>query len=82
MPFFKREAAYFIYIIGKLLRVILRNKEQVRKLSQAVEQSPVSIIIIVMIVGALYFALRPKKWETAEQDFSQQHDEFAEIKDD
>ncbi|MCZ6509965.1 MAG: hypothetical protein O7A62_05185, partial [Alphaproteobacteria bacterium] len=30
---------------------------------------PVSIIIIVMIAGALYFALRPKKWETFEEDY-------------
>ncbi|MCZ6845526.1 MAG: tripartite tricarboxylate transporter permease, partial [Alphaproteobacteria bacterium] len=30
---------------------------------------PVSIIIIVMISGALYFALRPKKWETFEEDY-------------
>ena len=51
---------------------------------------PVSIIIIVMIVGALYFALRPKKWEAAEKElnvmpkdeFSDKHDEFAEVKDD
>ncbi len=43
---------------------------------------PVSIIIIVMIIGALYFALKPKKWETAEEDFSQKHDEYAEVKDD
>jgi len=31
---------------------------------------PVSIIIIIMIVGALYFALRPKKWETAEKELN------------
>jgi len=49
---------------------------------------PVSIIIIVMIIGALYFALRPKKWETAaadyegREDFSERHDEYAEVKDD
>jgi putative tricarboxylic transport membrane protein len=53
---------------------------------------PVSIIIIVMIVGALFFALRPKKWETAaddystssksKPDFSGKHDEYAEVKDD
>ena len=53
---------------------------------------PVSIIIIVMIVGALFFALRPKKWETAadeyatapksKPDFSEQHDEYVEVKDD
>ena len=49
---------------------------------------PVSIIIIVMIIGALYFALRPKKWETAaeshsaETQFSEEHDEYAEVKDD
>lgn len=43
---------------------------------------PISVIIIVMIVGALYFALRPKKWESFEQDYSAEHDEFAEFKDD
>ena len=43
---------------------------------------PVSIIIIVMIVGALYFALRPKKWETAAADFDEMHDDYAEVKDD
>ena len=49
---------------------------------------PVSLIIIVMILGALYFALRPKKWETAErdyervQDFGEMHDEYAEVRDD
>ena len=43
---------------------------------------PVSIIIIVMIAGALYFALRPKKWETAATDFDEKHDEYAEVKDD
>lgn len=43
---------------------------------------PVSLIIIAMIVAALYFSLRPKKWETAEQDFSAMHDEFAEVRDD
>jgi hypothetical protein len=35
-----------------------------------------------MIAGALYFALRPKKWETAAEDFGEMHDEFAEVKDD
>ena len=43
---------------------------------------PVSIIIIVMIAGALYFALRPKKWETAAADFGEKHDEYVEVKDD
>jgi putative tricarboxylic transport membrane protein len=43
---------------------------------------PVSIIIIVMIAGALYFALRPKKWETFEQDYEAERDEYAEVKDD
>lgn len=43
---------------------------------------PVSIVIIVMIAGALYFALRPKKWETAAADFDSMHDEFVEVKDD
>ena len=43
---------------------------------------PVSIIIIVMIVGALYFALRPKKWETAAAGFDEMPDEYAEVKDD
>ncbi len=49
---------------------------------------PVSLVIIVMIIGALYFALKPKAWETvaAERetaaDFSEEHDEFAEVKDD
>jgi len=43
---------------------------------------PVSIIIIVMIVGALYFALRPKKWETAAAGFGEMHDEYVEVKDD
>ena len=43
---------------------------------------PISIIIIVMIAGALYFALRPKKWESFEQDFSTEHDEYVEVKDD
>jgi hypothetical protein len=35
-----------------------------------------------MIVGALYFALRPKKWETAAADFDEMHDDYAEVKDD
>ena len=40
-----------------------------------------------MIVGALYFSLRPKKWETTERktterDFDAMHDEFAEVRDD
>ncbi len=43
---------------------------------------PVSLIIIAMIVGALYFSLRPKKWETAEQDYESMHDEYAEVRDD
>ena len=43
---------------------------------------PVSIVIIVMIIGALYFALKPKKWETAAVDFGEKHDEYAEVKDD
>jgi putative tricarboxylic transport membrane protein len=43
---------------------------------------PVSIIIIVMIAGALYFALRPKKWETFEQDYEAERDKYAEVKDD
>jgi putative tricarboxylic transport membrane protein len=53
---------------------------------------PVSIIIIVMIVGALYFALKPKKWETAADNysesskskpgFSDRHDEVVKVKDD
>lgn len=49
----------------------------------------VSVLIIVMIIAALYFALRPKKWETAadeyetsRDDFAEQHDEYAEVKDD
>ena len=40
------------------------------------------IIIIVMIAGALYFALRPKKWETFEQDYEAERDKYAEVKDD
>jgi len=43
---------------------------------------PVSLIIIAMIVAALYFSLRPKKWETAERDFDAMHNEFAEVRDD
>ncbi len=43
---------------------------------------PVSVIIIVMIVGALYFALKPKKWESFAQDLDPEHDEYAEAKDD
>ncbi|NNE83481.1 MAG: hypothetical protein HKN28_05880 [Alphaproteobacteria bacterium] len=43
---------------------------------------PIAIIVVVMIVGALYFALRPKKWETAASDFNTMHDEYAEVKDD
>lgn len=50
---------------------------------------PVSLIIIVMIIAALYFALKPKKWETAAEDheqkapdFSDKHDEYIEVKDD
>ena len=53
-----------------------------------IAQRPVSVIIIVMILGALYFALRPKKWETVAESheegarFSEEHDEYAEAKDD
>jgi putative tricarboxylic transport membrane protein len=43
---------------------------------------PIAIIVVVMIVGALYFALRPKKWETAATDFGPMHDEYVEVKDD
>lgn len=43
---------------------------------------PIAIIVVVMIVGALYFALRPKKWETAASDFDTMHDEYVEVKDD
>lgn len=43
---------------------------------------PVSLVIIAMIVAALYFSLRPKKWETTERDFDAMHDEFAEVRDD
>ena len=34
------------------------------------------------IAGALYFALRPKKWETAAEDFDTEHDDYAEATDD
>jgi putative tricarboxylic transport membrane protein len=42
---------------------------------------PVSLVIIAMIVAALYFSLRPKKWETAERDYEAKQDELAEVKD-
>jgi len=42
---------------------------------------PVSLIIIAMIVGALYFSLRPKKWETAEREYETMRDELAEVDD-
>ncbi len=53
-----------------------------------IAQRPVSVIIVVMILGALFFALRPKKWESVAEDheegayFSEEHDECAEVKDD
>ena len=53
-----------------------------------IAQRPVSVIIIVMILGALYFALRPKKWESVAEEheagthFSEEHDQYAEVKDD
>jgi putative tricarboxylic transport membrane protein len=43
---------------------------------------PVSLVIIVMIVGAIYFALRPKKWETAERDYEAKKDGLVEVADD
>ncbi len=38
---------------------------------------PVSLLIIAMIAAAIYFALKPKAWEKAEE-----HDEVREVKDD
>jgi len=43
-----------------------------------IAQRPVSVIIVVMIVGALYFVLRPKKWESV----ADEHDDSAEVKGD
>ncbi|NKB49941.1 MAG: C4-dicarboxylate ABC transporter permease [Alphaproteobacteria bacterium] len=43
---------------------------------------PIAIVVIVMIIGALYFALKPKKWETAAETYDTQADEYAEGNDD
>ena len=42
-----------------------------------IAQRPVSVIIVVMIVGALYFALRPKKWESVAEN----HEESTAVQD-
>ncbi|MEE2970803.1 MAG: tripartite tricarboxylate transporter permease [Pseudomonadota bacterium] len=43
-----------------------------------IAQRPVSVVIVVMILGALFFALRPKKWESVAED----HEEGAEVRND
>ena len=43
---------------------------------------PVSLILIAMIIGALYFSLRPKKWETAEHEYEAMNRDLAEVTDD